>query len=620
MEKLHNASNSKLSKAIFMLISITFFVSGMAGYVATRSDTSAVKVNGESIDQSLLQQRYSDEIQRLTIEKGAQFAIESDNPEFTATLRKQVLDRLIDQELLRQYVKELHLGLSDEQIKQYIVTTPMFQSNGKFDNNLYQQLLSNNRMTPDTYAEYTREALTLAQLQSGWADTAFLTPEQVGFLSNALFQKREFRVAHLVLSDELMAQQAVSEQEITDYYNAHKASFVQPEQVKVQYIDLDKNLAANAVQVTDQDVEKYYQDNQAQFSTKGQEKVAHIQFNDEKSAQAAYQALQNGADFADLAKKESTDKLSAVNGGDLGWLNQGDLPEAFENAAKALTAGQYTEPVKVDNQYHIIKVLDRKEGNVQPLAAVKERIVDLIRQDAVSNKFYALEKIVGEKAFEDQSSLQTAADAVGAKLQQTDYFSRKAIPDALNFSSVINAMFDGDVSQDGQNSDPMNVGELHSIAIRVLEHKPQVTLTLEQSKAQIEQHLKQQKAESVLLTQAQQMVQELNAGKQVVNLKFDVAQTWSSAENKNPTLFNTIAAMKLNGDKSTYQATIDQGNVLIIALDKIVDAELTDSLRSTVNKSLLNLDMNDLQANLLKSLRSKAKIEYNEEYLRQSQE
>ncbi|WP_233114151.1 SurA N-terminal domain-containing protein, partial [Aggregatibacter actinomycetemcomitans] len=134
MEKLHGASNNWASKFLFGFITVTFVISSMAGYLYSRIDSSAAKVNGEEISQQAFQNQYNIASQNLSPQ-------EADSPTVVANLKRQVLSSLIDQELLRQYVKDLKLGVSDERIKQEIVTTPSFQNNGKFDNVLYQQLL-----------------------------------------------------------------------------------------------------------------------------------------------------------------------------------------------------------------------------------------------------------------------------------------------------------------------------------------------------------------------------------------------------------------------------------------------------------------------------------------------
>ena len=613
MEKLHGASTNWASKFLFGFITVTFVISSMAGYLYTRVDNSAAKVNGEEISQQAFQNQYNIASRNLTPQ-------EIDSPAQVANLKRQVLASLIDQELLRQYANELKLGVSDARIKQEIVTTPTFQNNGKFDNTLYQQTLQNNGISAETYAGYVREALRLEQLQSGLGTTAFSVPAQQEKLAKLFFQSRQIRLANLPLANEI-AKQEVSDEEIQAYYDAHKAEFTIPETVKVQYLDLSGAAMENNINITDVEIAQYYQDNKPQFTTQGQQRLAHIQVKTEQQAQELYQQLQNGANFADLAKNHSIDPTSAERGGDLSWVSAGEFPKVFEDAANALAVGQYSQPVNIDNHYHIILVEERKEPQLQPLESVKAQIAAQIRQNLVNTQFYSIEKRVAEKAFEDPSSLNAAAEVGGVKVQETGYFSRHDIPTELNYPNVVSAVFDSDLSQGGSNSEPMNVGEQHSVVIRVLDHKPQSIKTLDEAKADITAHLKHQKAEAVVLAQAEQIVQNLSEGKSVEGVKFGAEQTWVFAENKDPVLNNTVFSMaKAEEGKTTYKAASNaNGDVVIIALDKVIDGKLTEQEQKQFAVQIEQLSQVSLQNSLLNALRAKAKIEINDSFINQEQ-
>ena len=613
MEKLHGASTNWASKFLFGFITVTFVISSMAGYLYTRVDNSAAKVNGEEISQQAFQNQYNIASRNLTPQ-------EIDSPAQVANLKRQVLASLIDQELLRQYANELKLGVSDARIKQEIVTTPTFQNNGKFDNTLYQQTLQNNGISAETYAGYVREALRLEQLQSGLGTTVFSVPAQQEKLAKLFFQSRQIRLANLSLANEI-AKQEVSDEEIQAYYDAHKAEFTIPETVKVQYLDLSGAAMENNINITDVEIAQYYQDNKPQFTTQGQQRLAHIQVKTEQQAQELYQQLQNGANFADLAKNYSIDPTSAERGGDLSWVSAGEFPKVFEDTANALAVGQYSQPVNLDNHYHIILVEERKEPQLQPLESVKAQITAQIRQNLVNTQFYSIEKRVAEKAFEDPSSLNAAAEVGGVKVQETGYFSRDDIPAELNYPNVVSAVFDSDLSQGGSNSEPMNVGEQHSVVVRVLDHKPQSIKTLDEAKAEITAHLKHQKAETVVLAQAEQIVQNLSEGKSVEDVKFGAEQTWVFAENKDPVLNNTVFSMaKPEEGKTTYKAASNaNGDVVIIALDKVVDGKLTEQEQKQFSMQIEQLSQVSLQNSLLNALRAKAKIEINDTFINQEQ-
>lgn len=617
IEKMHHLANSKVSKFILGLITLSFLVGGMSGYLFSSNDTYAAKVNGEVISQQDFLNRYNQEFESRAQREGEAFMAKSDSPEFVTALRQSTINRMIDQELLRQYAKELKLGVSDEMIKRAIVTDPNFQVNGKFDNSVYQQVLQQNRLTSDGYAAILRGALTLEQMQSGVANSEFIVPAQAKNTAEVFFQKRSARLATLSLADE-MAKQAVSDDEIKAYYEANQKSFVQPEQVKVQYIDLSGGQIEKGIEVKDVEIAQYYQDNKAQFMT---QRLAHIQFANEQDAKAAYDELQKGANFADVAKAKSLDKVSGENGGDLGWVNTNELPKAFEDAAAALQVGQYSQPINVDGNYHIVLVQERK---AQTLDEVKAQVADLVRKSLLENRYYAVEKQVRDKAFEDSKSLNTAAQVAGVKVQESGYFSRQNVPAELNFPNVVSAVFESDISNGGSNSELLNVGDYHAIIVRVLDHKPEGVRTLEDAKADIEMFLKRQKAENVLNEKAQQAVKALseNSELKVDGIDFSSEQTFTLSENKDPILTNGVFSIaKQESGKTVYQVAHNaKGDIVIIALNKVEDGVLNDKELSQFSSQLLRTSQAEVQAQLMQGLRERAKIEVNDSFINQDDE
>ncbi|HUZ01884.1 MAG TPA: peptidylprolyl isomerase [Thermomicrobiaceae bacterium] len=108
--------------------------------------------------------------------------------------------------------------------------------------------------------------------------------------------------------------------------------------------------------------------------------AAHILVATQEAANAIEDQLKQGADFAQLAKDKSTDKTTAVNGGDLGWFPRGVMVKAFEDAAFSLQPGQVSQPVHTQFGWHIIKV-SAKETN----RPVDVSILTQLRNQAFTN-------------------------------------------------------------------------------------------------------------------------------------------------------------------------------------------------------------------------------------------
>ena len=133
--------------------------------------------------------------------------------------------------------------------------------------------------------------------------------------------------------------------------------------------------------VTDEEVDKYYDDNKDQFTTPESREVAHILVEKKAEADDLYQQLQDGADFAKLARENSTDTGSASNGGKLTDV-RGSFVAEFEEVAFALETGEIGKPVKSEFGWHIITALDdTKPSAVTPLDEVRDSVRDQLLKE-----------------------------------------------------------------------------------------------------------------------------------------------------------------------------------------------------------------------------------------------
>jgi peptidyl-prolyl cis-trans isomerase C len=151
---------------------------------------------------------------------------------------------------------------------------------------------------------------------------------------------------------------------------------------------------------TEEEAKKYYDDNQKRFQSPEQVRASHILIKpvftestddpNQMRAQAKAEALaktkallqqiKEGADFAELAKANSTCP-SAPDGGDLRFFSRGRMTPPFEKAAFALKVGEVSDIVETSYGYHIIKVTDRKEASTVTFEQVKDMIIQKLAQD-----------------------------------------------------------------------------------------------------------------------------------------------------------------------------------------------------------------------------------------------
>ncbi|HJX37476.1 MAG TPA: peptidylprolyl isomerase [Anaerolineae bacterium] len=129
----------------------------------------------------------------------------------------------------------------------------------------------------------------------------------------------------------------------------------------------------------------------------------HILLDTEEQAQAALERLQEGEDFSVVATEVSTDTLTAEQGGDLGWLPQGEMDEAFDEVAFDLPVGEISDIVETPSGFHIILVEERDENRELDPETLEQRKSDAfdqwledLRAGAAIEKYWSADKVPPE--------------------------------------------------------------------------------------------------------------------------------------------------------------------------------------------------------------------------------
>ena len=91
--------------------------------------------------------------------------------------------------------------------------------------------------------------------------------------------------------------------------------------------------------------------------------------------------MKPGADFAAIAEKESDDKLSAQQGGEMGWMGEDKLAPRIRDMAHVLRKGGISVPVRLADGWHILKLLDTKDFSPPPFDAAKVKLAQVLRAE-----------------------------------------------------------------------------------------------------------------------------------------------------------------------------------------------------------------------------------------------
>ncbi|MEW5821605.1 MAG: peptidylprolyl isomerase [Cyanobacteriota bacterium] len=176
--------------------------------------------------------------------------------------------------------------------------------------------------------------------------------------------------------DKLSENSNVSDAEVKEYYEKHKNDkFDVPETARAKHIFfkaderiIERDYRSKNRNASTQDINKFVESKIAEKRAKAQE--------------ALTKALASPDKFDDIAKEYSEDRLSAINGGDLGYIPKGKMLDEFNDVLfdnkKAQVGKPYPELVKTNIGFHIIKITDHRKGGIMVFDAVKDDIKRLL--------------------------------------------------------------------------------------------------------------------------------------------------------------------------------------------------------------------------------------------------
>ncbi|MEP6692191.1 MAG: peptidylprolyl isomerase [Gemmatimonadaceae bacterium] len=328
---------------IFTFVAVFIFAetSGLLGRSPVTRGTTVGKVNGQEITYDQWIRYRENQIRRAQEQRGG-LPLSLDD---TKRIEDQAWDDMVNDILLSQEITRRHLGASDQEIvdaSQYMPPpefrqNPEFQTEGRFDMQKYQRFLrspiAKQQGALAALEGYYRTELPKEKLFEQVASTVYVPDSQLWWMWQIQHDSAQATFASWTADSIADAAVTVSDADIQHWFDQHKSKL--------------ENRPGRAV-----------------FTVTRISRVptAFDSAATRARAVALRDSILKGAKFEDVAKRESVDSGSAVQGGSLGKTTKGKNVAEFDNAAFALTPGQISEPVLTQFGYHLIKV-DSKNGD-----------------------------------------------------------------------------------------------------------------------------------------------------------------------------------------------------------------------------------------------------------------
>lgn len=562
------------AKVLFGLLIIVFSFFGIEGYFVASHSTWVAKVGDQKIEGQSFQDALN-RARRQQLQSNPQV-----DPKFLdgEQFKMDVLEGLIQRQLLINLDNKLGVVIPDSQLRSEIASIPQFQVDGKFDPATYTAVLASAGMTADGFQESERSDLAVQALPKAIGDGTIVTQQEVDSYLRLVGQTRDFGYVDLPVPQP--ADATVTDAQIADYYKAHAAEYMSPEEVSVNYVDLSVDNVPAPATPTDSELKVLYAKEKSRFVVPSQYQVSHILIPVSTKATSAQKAAAlaeadkvdalaktPGADFGALAKQYSGDLGSKNQGGNLGWLGLGDTDPAFQTAMVALKPGQVSAPVLTSDGYHIIKLDAERTGQTKPFDEVKDSLAaDYVKEARAKEYSHVAGKLV-DAIDSNPGSLADAAKALGLTAQESPLFPRSGGTGLFANPKVVAAAFSSQVVKDNNTSDPIILSPQHMVLLHLAKHVPAAPLPLAAVSDKIKATILAQRVDEAASKQADAMLAKLKSGTALDDLAQAVgakAQTVTNASRGDAKVSQTLlsAVFKLEAPAAGKHmpSAVDLGN------------------------------------------------------------
>jgi peptidyl-prolyl cis-trans isomerase D len=375
-------NSAKLAGAIFAILMLVFMLTSV-DWTGLTSSTTVGKINGESVDARTYQTFVQQTIDSRQRDMPASLTLEERNQ-----IEDQVWEQLVETQMLEDEYDRRGITVTTDEIVQAIRNSPPadfrnipeFQTDSQFDIAKYQRWLNSSvgaQYLPALEAQY-RDQIRRSKLLRVVAADIYLSDaalwEQYKDENEKVTVALTAIVPRNIIPDSAVK---LTDDELTAYYRSHQKEFERPRTAFLSFVALPRRTDASDTAAARQ------------------------------RADSARAAILGGEPFADVARRESSDSISAANGGELGEWTRGAMDPAFDSAAFALPLKKVSEPVLSQFGYHIIEVTSRKGDKATgrhiliPIEVMGEH------RDRLDAQADSLERIAAER--DDPAALDTVA-------------------------------------------------------------------------------------------------------------------------------------------------------------------------------------------------------------------
>lgn len=425
-----------LAKYIWVLVAL-FFVggfllyetSGLIGRTQVTPTTAVAVVNGHEIMYRDYMSRVQSQIQQQQ-QQGGQALTEDDQ----RRIENSVFDQMVSDVLLNDEYRRRGIVVTDDEVREFaryapppwITSAPELQTNGQFDMQKYQRLLASPQAREGglllQLEDYYRSEIPREKLFDEISSGVYVTDAELWRAWRDQHDSAQVSYVGFVPSPDAAAGKNISDNDLRSYFDQHKSEFEGPGRARLSVVMLPRVVTA-----ADTAAAKRLTDSLRTVIVSGKAK------------------------FEDVAKSQSADSASAVNGGDLGKGGKGRFVPEFEKAAYALPVGEVSQPVLSPFGFHLIRV-DSKKGDT---ISVRHILIRITPSDTETTRIDREADAISKEAAQSEqgSKLDSVAKQYHLPIYHIDAFENQ--PATLDTRTIpsVSAWAFGGTAKPGETSD-----------------------------------------------------------------------------------------------------------------------------------------------------------------------
>lgn len=609
-------SKNIIIKLVLGVIICSLIFSSARNYIPYDNKKYIATVNGEKISLHMLQNMYLLENERQKKILGKNFFNVSHSAQFIQTTYNYALSQLIDNILLEQYSKKLKLTTDDEEVKNIILNASIFQENKTFNKKKYFDYLFSINLTNSEYINIIKQRLITKKLMHYISSKNFLLKTEIKRIVELLSQKRIIQKYTIKIKD-ILKNQKIQNKEAKMYFAKHQNNFYTKEKVIINYVKINlknigqKNNTTTIQQLNNNNIINNLNEEKKQYSI--------IQVKTKKEASLILNQLKKFNNFETIAKQKSTDFISSIHGGNIGWISKNFIPKEIK-IADLNKKNTISKIIPFQKEFLIIKLNDIK---------IKNQTKDIkyfnnIQKKIERKNFLKLYKIIKQEIsyilHNNPDNFNFLIQQINIKPITINWFTQDNLPKPFNSIYFKKNFFNNSILK------KINLSKTYFklicfknnklFLINIKKYKKEKIKNFKNAKKDIVNLLMYQKSIKIAQKKAKKIIFEINTNKKNILKKYkkflhspEIFSRYNKS-NITPIIFSLPYPRK---NKKIYTTLQDKnGNIIIIILSKVYNSHFSEEEKKIIEKYLEKNNTEIIFNSILKNLHEKANIIYTE--------